>query len=66
MYLHPNIEDYFDKAPMQSRSGQLEDIWDCTILQDILGPDELFFMQKPPEEGQLVFGLNMDGFHPHC
>lgn len=65
MYLRPDIEDYLDKAPLQSRSGQLEDIWDGTILRDFLGPDGLPFMQKPPEEGRLVFGLNMDGFHPH-
>jgi hypothetical protein len=65
MYSRPDIEDYLDKAPIQSRSGRLEDIWDGTILQDFLGPDGLPFMQKPPEEGRLVFGLNMDGFHPH-
>ena len=65
MYSRPDIEDYLDKAPIQSRSGQLEDIWDGTVLQDFLGPDGLPFMEKPPEEGRLVFGLNMDGFHPH-
>jgi hypothetical protein len=65
MYSRPDIEQHLDKGPIQGISGQMEDIWDGSILRNFLGPDGLPFMQKPPDEGRLVFGLNMDGFHPH-
>jgi len=67
MYSRPDIEDYLDKNPMGTKtsSEKMEDIWDGTVLRDFTGPDGLPFMQKPKSEGRLVFGLNMDGFHPH-
>ena len=66
MYSRPDIEDYLDKVPTSATTaGKMEDIWDGTVLRDFTGPDGLPFMQKPRAEGRLVFGLNMDGFHPH-
>ena len=65
MYSQPDIEDYLDKIPTGATTGKMEDIWDGTVLRDFTGPDRLPFMQKQESEGRLVFGLNMDGFHPH-
>ena len=65
MYSRPDIEDHLDKIPKEITANKLKDIWDGTVLRDFTGPDGLPFMQKPKEEGRLVFGLNMDGFHPH-
>ena len=65
MYSRPDIEDYLDKTPTGAAAAEMADIWDGTVLRDFTGPDGLPFMQKPESEGRLVFGLNMDGFHPH-
>lgn len=66
MYSCPDIEEHLDRANIPKiPNGKMDDIWDGTVLWDFLGPDGRHFMDRPSQEGRLIFGLNMDGFNPY-
>jgi len=66
MYSRPDIEEHLDRANVpQSPADKMSDIWDGSVLREFLGPDGRNFIDKPEEEGRLIFDLNMDGFNPY-
>lgn len=68
MYARTEIENAIDDLKVKYHQGKdepLRDIWDGSVLQELIGPDNRPFMEKPASEGRLVFGLNMDGFNPY-
>ncbi len=62
----PDIEEYLDTYPTRSDGlGEMKDIWDGSVLREFCGPDKKPYLEKPENEGRLIFGLNLDGFGPY-
>ena len=72
LYCRPGMEELLDRNVLDnaSPSGRdpdiHHDIWDAPALQSFMGPDgRTPFMDRPDEEGRLIFSLCMDGFNPY-
>lgn len=66
LYCRPDIEEHLNKNPIKDGiPREMTDMWDGSVLRELLGPDGLRYMDKSDAEGRLVFGLNMDGFNPY-
>lgn len=69
MYARSDIENHLDEYPPKHSQNEMpkvmKDMWDGYVLREFKGPDGKHFLDKPDDEGRLVFALNMDGFNPH-
>ncbi|KAJ3506648.1 hypothetical protein NLJ89_g6754 [Agrocybe chaxingu] len=65
----PDLQEYLEGDPTTTNTrskGAYWDIWDAPALQNFRGPDGCTaFVKGPPDEGRLIFSLNMDGFNPY-
>lgn len=62
-----NLEDMMDAILKRAVKEALEamlDIWDAPVLRELVLSDGTRFVDAPPGEARLVFGLSVDGFNP--
>lgn len=61
------MEDIMD-AMLQRAAGDaldvMSDLWDAPIFRELRMPDGTRFVDAPPGEARLIFGLAVDGFNP--
>ncbi len=61
------LEDIMDTM-LQRAVGDareiMSDLWDAPIFRELRMPDGTLFVDAPPGEARLIFGLAVDGFNP--
>ena len=61
------LEDLMDamlKRAMGKAPEVMLDIWDAPVFRELTMPDGTRFVDAPPGEARLIFGLSVDGFNP--
>ncbi|RPD56985.1 hypothetical protein L226DRAFT_468115, partial [Lentinus tigrinus ALCF2SS1-7] len=61
------LEDMMDgmlKRALGKAPEVMLDFWDAPVLRELRMPDGTRFIDAPPGEARLVFGLSVDGFNP--
>jgi len=69
LYSQLDVEEFLDRNFNSTghNDDTLWDIWDSPILRSFSGPENdpnRPFLERVGNEGQIAFGLNMDGFNP--
>ncbi len=67
MLSRKDIEDVMDKMLKRAAGAAkpiMMDLWDAPVFRELRTEDGNRFVDAPPGEGRLIFGLSLDGFNP--
>lgn len=61
----PHPRSFISRLAKLWSSGPVKDIWDAEVFRTFKGPNGKHWLDAPPGEARLVFGLFVDWFNPY-